>query len=82
MSSDATLTIAATPEHGPTAKTLTLDCPHGTSTGVIIPAETPGAFVPHEGATVRLLILKHFSVEGCDCTAALRRRYGLARVQR
>jgi len=80
MSTDATLTITATPEHGPTARTLTLDCDHGQTVGILIPAEEPGAFVPHESATVRLLLLKHFSEEQCACTATLRRRYGLAAV--
>jgi len=75
---DATLTIAPSPEHGPTAKTLTLDCDHGQTVGVLIPGETLDAYVPHELATVRLLLLKHWSVEGCRCTKALRARYGLA----
>ena len=76
----ATLTIKPLPDYGEGARAIVVDCDHGTSTAVLMPGCPPETAAAHERAAVRLTIAKHHSVEGCACTAALRRRYGLARV--
>ena len=73
----ATLTATPAPEHGERAKLFTLDCRHGTTTMLVLPAADPAAAVPHEQAVVRLMLLRHYVAERCRCTLALRRRYGL-----
>ena len=74
----ATLTTEAAPALAPDARVITVDCKHGTTSLTLIPPRDPAAYKPHEAACVRLALLKHWSVEGCNCTRKLRQRYGLA----
>lgn len=52
------------------AERIVVDCPHGTSEGVVVNVAGFDADV-----LIGLVVLKHFSEEGCSCTEALRARY-------
>ncbi len=73
----ATLTIEDAPQHAPAARQIIVDCPHGTTTAVLMPGGPPDLTGAHERASVGLALLKHWSVEKCSCTKALRRRFRL-----
>jgi len=75
MTTPATLTAEPASDLRPNAMRDTVDCPHATSTAIVLPGSAP----PAAHQIVQALVLKHFSEEGCRCTLALRRRYGLAR---
>jgi len=69
----ATLTIERMPAVSPDARLYVVDCPHGTTEGLVLP--TAGPPVP-ASAIVRTLLLSHDAAEGCACTRRLWRRYG------
>ena len=73
----ATLTITPSP-YGLDVRHLILDCEHG-ETSVHIVGRAPEA---HEVAAVRLALARHYEAEGCRCTLALRRGYGLVQRER
>ena len=70
--SQATLTAESLPRPAG-ARLVTLDCPHGATTGLVIPGGGPSLDV----AIVRTILAKHYRTERCRCTRALRVRYGL-----
>ena len=70
----AIVTIAPDPTYGPNIRRIVVDCPHGTTTGMLM----QGAMPIRESEAVRLLIDRHYCVECCACTAELRERYSLA----
>lgn len=51
-------------------KRFVIDCPHGTTAGHAINADSIG-----EAAIVAGLVMKHHAAEGCRCTRELRRKY-------
>ena len=57
---------------------LVADCKLGrTELTIFPPPSDPLAAMRLEADAARLAVLKHYSAEGCGCTAELRRRYGL-----
>lgn len=69
----ATLTAVPAPDLAPGARVITIDCRHGTTTLTVVPPRDPDAYKPHEAASVRLALLKHYTEEGCNCTRRLAR---------
>jgi len=80
MSSAATLTIAAAPDT-PGVRVVILDCAHGRTEAAYANGTPPAAQLT-DAAVVQAVIAKHYETEGCRCTLALRRRYGLVAVKR
>jgi hypothetical protein len=52
------------------AARVVVDCPHGTTSGVLIDGAGLG-----EDTLIGVIVAKHFSAEGCECTAELRAKY-------
>ena len=69
MNASATATIEIE-NLGDGEKRITVDCPHGTTTGHAL-----NAAAVEEGALVASLVMKHYAEEGCRCTRKLRRKY-------
>jgi hypothetical protein len=67
----ATLSIARAPGVDPDARRYVVDCPHGTTEGVVL----PGRKVVPAASIVRALLASHDREEGCTCTRRLWRRY-------
>jgi hypothetical protein len=67
----ATLSIGRAPEVAVDARVYVVDCPHGTTEGLVLPgrAGLPAALI------VRSLLRSHDAHEGCRCTRRLWRRY-------
>jgi hypothetical protein len=62
----ATLRSKVGPWRG--TETLVLDCPHGTTRGVLVNAGDPR----QRQAAVDAIVQRHVLEEGCECVAALR----------
>ena len=82
MSTDATLTIAPAPEHGPGVRSIVLDCEHGRTEAAYANGTALTAAQLADAAVVQAVIARHYETERCRCTAALRKRYGLATAER
>jgi hypothetical protein len=69
----AKLTARDAPDLGPGWRVLELDCDHGTTQS----AYKNGDAAPlSDTAVVRVMLLRHYDAERCNCTRKLRRRYG------
>ncbi len=73
----ATLTAADVPQPGPGWRQITVACPHGQTTAAYPLRPAPGEPQLTEPLVVHVALIKHATLEGCDCTAALCRRYGV-----
>ncbi len=68
-------TLTATDMSG--ARVLTVDCPHGETSIAYINATAPDALKVTDTAAAVMALVKHYGEEGCRCTRALRRKYGV-----
>lgn len=66
----AILTITPAPAIGPGGRKLVIDCPHGTTTGHLL----PGLPSVSQTDVLQLLLIRHDAAERCRCTRKLWRR--------
>ncbi len=69
-------TLTAATEEG--ARLVVVDCAHGQTAGVYRDGTEPAAALLDDPMVVRAVLERHDEAAGCRCTAALRRRYGVA----
>ena len=69
MSSLATVTTERLRIDGVDVERITVDCPHGTTTGDLVNGHLPGA--PDHDAMARILASRHETEERCGCALPL-----------
>lgn len=72
----ATLTITPARQYAPDARLFEVDCVHGTTSLVVLPAPV-AENNPPDTFHARTAIARHFAEEHCRCTRQLRRRFGV-----
>ncbi len=75
MTTPATLTARAAPEYGASYRYIEIDCDHGTTTSAYRNGED---LTLSDADIVRVMLLRHYFTERCNCTRRLRKRYGVA----